>query len=332
MRIRLWTMILGGAVLLGLVPIPGEAQLPSVNLGFTSFLDGGPPAGPGFYFQEYVQYYNAGNFRDADGDEQRIPSPPGAAPGRLLDDLNVWVSLNQFIYQSAQQIVPGGGRWGMDVIVPLVSLDVDPGPGRFPNGDKLSDNNEGLGDILIGPYIQWDPIMGKNGPLFIHRIELQNLVPTGKYDDGRVINPGSNFYSFNPYWAATFFATPQWEITWRLHYLWNAENDDPLEDLYGDADETQAGHAVHVNFASSYEVLPKRLRLGINGYYLEQIADNEIEGVDVDKSREKVLALGPGGVLHLSQNDHLFFNSYFETEAENRTEGMRFNFRWTHHF
>jgi hypothetical protein len=330
---------------------PKAPDLPPVNLGFTSFVDGGAPAGPGFYFQQYVQYYSADNFRNADGDEARLPPAPidMVGPlytsGRIMKDLDLMISLSQFIYQSDRAILPGGGRWGIDFIIPLIGIDVDPGPARLPNGDGISDNNEGMGDIVIGPYIQWDPIMGKNGPLFMQRIEFQNIIPTGKYDDGKLLNPGSNFYSFNPYWAATFFATPQWTITWRLHYLWNAKNNDPAEDLWGNADDTQAGQAIHVNFASAYEVLPQHLRVGLNGYYLEQITNSKLDGKTVHHDyfgpgkdlslknlHEQVLGLGPGAVYHFSPEDHLFFNAYFEMESQARTEGMRFTFRWTHHF
>jgi len=309
-------VMVAGLCLLGVLPARLTAQqaLPlGLNLGFTSFLDGGPPAGPGFYFQEYVQYITAGTFRDQHG---------GKTP--LLGSLDAWVSLNQFIYQSNQPVLLGG-KWGIDVIVPLVAVDVQ--PGKVPVLNATS----GLGDILIGPYLQWDPIMGANGPIFMHRIELQNLIPTGKYRDDRVLNPGSNFYSFDPYWAATVFFLPEWTLSWRLHYLWNADNESPNKTFFPTAGDTQAGQAFHINFASEYELLPN-FRAGVNGYYLKQFTNAEVDGHGIPNSREQVLGIGPGLLYSFSQNDHLFFNAYFETQAENRPEGSRFNVRWTHHF
>ena len=61
---RHWkSSLLGACVLLALVmvtPIGAYVQpLPQVNLGLTSFVDGGPPAGPGFYYTGYLHYYTA---------------------------------------------------------------------------------------------------------------------------------------------------------------------------------------------------------------------------------------------------------------------------------
>jgi anthranilate 1,2-dioxygenase (deaminating, decarboxylating) large subunit len=169
--------------------------------------------------------------------------------------------------------------------------------------------------------------MGKNGPLFMHRIELQTIIPTGKYAEDKALNPGSNFWSFNPYWAATLFVAPKLTASWRIHYLWNGENDDP----FGGAADSQAGQAIHGNYVLAYELIPQQLRVGINGYYFKQISDSEVNGHDVN-GREKVFAVGPGIVWHIDPDNHLFFNAYFESSAAYRPEGERYNIRFVHHF
>lgn len=286
-----------------LQPLPALAyDQPPINLGFTSFMDGGPPSGPGWYGTVYLQHYTADTLED-----MPVPDP----------EVDVTVNLNQFIYQSHTPVL-AGGKWGLDVIVPLVNTDSSPIP----------DNGAGLGDILVGPFLQWDPIMGETGPRFMHRIELQFILPTGEYDKDKALNPGSNFFSFNPYWAGTLFVTPRLTTSWRLHYLWNAENDDPP----GPFDDTQAGQALHGNLTLAYAVLPQKLRLGLNGYFFEQIKSSEADGNDVEAPEESVWAWGPGLLWHINPDNHLFVNTYIEEGASNRPEGERINLRWVHHF
>lgn len=317
---RIFIIIFIFTLVVGLKWTPVQAyDLPSVNLGFTSFVDGIPPAGPGHYFTQYVQFWTSKRFVGSKNNS--------ALPNSADEELKAYIGLTQYVYQSDQPVL-FGGKWGIDVIIPLVYLDMeyDVSHPAFPQ-----DNSGGVGDILIGPLLQWDPIMGEKGPIFVHRIELQMIFPTGKYDDDRELNPGSNFFSFNPYWSGTLFLGPKWTVTTRIHYLWNDKNNDPNRG-FGGADDTQAGQAIHANFAASYDLLPKQLRVGINGYYLKQITDTKMNGHDVSGRREQVLGIGPGLLYSFSRDNHLFFNTYFETATKHRPEGTRINLRWVYHF
>ena len=281
-----------------------QAQgLPPVNLGFTSFMDGGFPAGPGVYFSQYGQYF------DSQG------SPP---------DVEAAVSLTQLLILWDKEL-PFRSKPGFNVILPVASVELSgiSGPPR--------DNGAGLGDVLIAPEIQFDLITDDCGnPLLVHRFEAQCIIPTGKYSNTREVNPGSGFFSFNPYWSATAWLTPKLTTSVRTHYLWNATNDDPSVNLPGAPSSVKAGEAFHMNFTSAYEVCPKRLRVGVNGYWLKQTTDVEFDGVDVPGLREQVFGIGPGLLYSFTedQTSLLFVNTYFESSARNRPEGFRLNMRY----
>ena len=296
-------------------------NLPPVNLGFTSFLDGAPPAGPGLYYSQYLNYYNADKITGSNGSALPLPNP----------QLDVWVSLSQFIYMWDNELELGPlyipGKAALDVLIPTQSANLN-----FASPLPITAANGGLGDILIGPAIQFDPIMGANGPLFVHRVEAQMIIPTGQYSSKNLINPGSNFFQFNPYWAGTAFLTPKDSISFRAHYLWSAQNNDPWVLNPPGTTNTQAGQAFHINFAAEHEIIAKKLRVGVNGYYLRQTTDAQLNGSSVAGSREQVLGIGPGAILSFSQTQHVFCNLYWESYTRNRPEGFHLNLRYVHKF
>lgn len=290
-------------------------DLPTVNLGMTSFLDGGLPAGSGWYSQTYVQNFDSNTLMDHQGNKLPLPKT----------NLNYQVLVEQLSYMSDIR-VGEHAAWGVNFLIPFVSkMDMDDGL----NHTAIKAQG-GFGDLMIGPFIQFDPVMGNNGPKFVQRIEFQVNLPTGKYDSDKNINPSNHAVSLNPYWAATYWFNSKWTASTRVHYLYNFKNDDPNY-TYGTADDIQAGQAIHANFATDYALTPA-LRLGVNGYWLKQITDNEVNGKKVTGAREQVWAIGPGAMYSFSKNDHIVGNAYFEQDAKNRPEGTRLQVRYIHHF
>jgi hypothetical protein len=307
-------------VLLGLPRWSQAFEQPSVNLGASSFFDGlaafqGSEAEKGFYFNQYFQYYTADRFNDNQG--RAIPGAPR---------LDVYTSLTQLIFLMDKPSV-FGAHLGFDALIPLVSIDASPG------NTLLSPNRQALGDLTVGVALQFDPILVDSHPVFMHRIDLDVIVPTGHYDPAFALNPGANFLSFNPYWAGTLFLCSKVVTSWRAHYLWNDVNDRPPRAIYPPGtEEVQAGHAVHLNFDVACNVYDQRLYAGVNGYYFKQLSDTRINGVSAAGTKEQVLGIGPGAVFRFNKHASFFFNAYFETAVENRTSGMRLNSLFAFHF
>ena len=303
-----------GVFLVPLVASHALAQTPAVsqpgglNLGLTSFYDGFS-GGPGWAWQTTLRHSEANKMADANGNANTVFKDP-----RIQSD----VMVNQLSYAFAQTI--GGWRPAVMAIVPVVAVNASFGP-----GPALKSGGTGLGDITLDASLQSEPVPRADGqPFFVQRFATSFILPTGAYQKDVDINQGSGYASFNPYWAATLFPAPRWEISWRAHYLYNAKNDNPAastpQQINGQAvSNTQAGDAAWLNFATSYAVTPD-VSIGLNGYYFEQLSNNRANGVELANTRERIFGIGPGMMWRISPQKALWINAYTESMARNRTE------------
>jgi len=298
--------LLSVAVFAGLCGGPAHAfQQPLLNFGLTDVLDGAVP-GPGTYFFEYIQIYQSDEFKDKDGNS--IPGDPRAT---------FVLSMNQLVHVSTIQFL--GGNLGIDILQPIGQLN---GSGTFgPGGPAVTANPGPLGDLIVGPFVQWFPHKLLNRP-FLHRFELDVILPTGQFDKKYILNPGANLYTIEPYYAFTWFLTPEFSTSWRLHYTYNTENDET---------KVKPGQLFHANYSFEYEVV-KNLRIAATGYYINQLTEDEANGVKGSGTKEKAFAIGPA-VHWITKNGFVFdLKTQIESSVENRPQGNRTTFRMVYKF
>lgn len=284
---------------------PAVSQPGGLNLGNTSFYDGfsGPP---GLAWLSTVRYSTTNKITDSKGNASPVFSDP---------KINSTVFVNQINYAFPTSI--GGWRPAVMALLPVVALDSSFGP-----GPSLKDGGTGAGDITLEASLQSEPVMGERGPVFVQRVAAGFILPTGRYDQNTDINQGSGYASFNPYWAASYFPAPKWEMSWRLHYLYNFKNNKPASSNKAPFNgqpvtTTQAGDAAWVNFATSYSVTPD-VSIGINGYFFQQLSDNRANGTRLADSRERVFGIGPGLMWRISPKQAVWINAYTESMVRNR--------------
>jgi hypothetical protein len=282
---------------------------PAMNLGFTSFADGGAPpegyAGPAVLLAEDVQWYDSSTFRDANGHK---------LPGRSR--VSLLVNNHQLFLLPKLNDPLTGAQLGMNVILPVVV-------GSVSTPANSESNSGGLGDFIFAPILfQWN-----NHTLFglpyYHRFLVHITAPTADFDKRFTFNPGDNVWSFTPYYAQTLWFLPyvNLEISLRHHWRYATENPDT---------KIKAGQAYYVDYAASYG-LTQSFRIGLNGYALQQLTDDELMGRDIANSKERVIGLGPGIVYNKGLLTFIV-NYYREFAVENRPQGFRLTTRLIYTF
>jgi hypothetical protein len=282
-------------------PMAAQVQLPGVNLGDTNFEDGF--AAPGFLLEEFPDVYISGTLKDSRG-----ATVPGSNTTTAI------LTTSHLVYVSNKRLF---GAWiGGEILFPMADVEVKRALG-------VTATERGFADPILGPIaLQWAPKKVGSG-VFVHRAELAVTIPIGKYSDQRPVNIGNHFVLINPYYAFTYERKSKFEVSARLHYLWNSTNTDPFVGF--GIKSMQPGQAFHANYATSYGVL-KGFRVGFNGYWLQQLTNHRTDGTDLPNSKERTVGLGRG--IQFSGKDVWFrVNSYLETDVRNRTSGIRVTFR-----
>jgi len=264
----------------------------SAVLGTEDFFAGALPP-PGFHFINYMAYYGADDLKDADGDHQRNPL------GQKLDfKARVFADCLRGIYVSDIKILGADLAW--HVIVPVVYRDVEI-KGAF------DEDEFGLGDIYFSPFV-----LGWHGELFHFIAGLDIIAPTGKYDENHNVNIGNNHWTFEPALAVSMIHPSGLSASVKLMYDIHTENDDS---------KYKTGQQIHLDYNVGLQIVDG-LRLGICGYYLKGLEDDESDGSAVSDSEEQVLAAGPSAMYSFNPALHLVAKLQYEMEAENRPEGM----------
>jgi len=283
---------LGMALLLSLLlPVHLLAGQSSAILGTEGWFAGALPP-PGFHFINYLAYVAADELKDSSGNN--VP---------LDFDATIVAEVLRGIYVSDVKVL--GGDLACHVVVPLVYRDVEL-EGTPGGAGDFDEDEAGLGDIYVSPLI-----LGWHSDIFHWVFGLDIITPTGEYDEDKNVNIGTNHWTFEPAVAVSMIHPSGLSASVKLMYDIHTENDDT---------KLLTGQQIHLDYNAGYQIADS-LRLGVCGFILKGLEDDELDGESRPDSKQQVFAIGPSAMYSLNPGCHLVAKAQFEMEAENRPEG-----------
>jgi len=264
--------------------------------GAEDFMMGALPP-PGTYFKNYLTYYTASKLNDNNGNDLVVNF-----------DLKVAADVLRFIHVTNYKIL--GANWAVHTLIPLVYQDVKLGSNK--------DNRSGLGDIIVDPII-----LGWHSKNFHVTAGIDIYIPSGSYDKEHLANIGRNYWTFEPILGVTYLSDKGFELSTKLMYDVNMENDDT---------KYKSGQEFHADYNIGYHI-SRELAVGLGGYYYYQITEDELNGTKVGFTgfEGRVFSIGPV-VQYGYKNMSFTLKWQPEFEVRNKPEGDKFWFNFVYAF
>lgn len=281
-----------------------------------------PP--PGFTFINYMYYYRADDLKDNNGDDIDV-----------FDNASVYAEVMRFIWVSNLKVL--GADYGQHLFVPILHTDINFSVPLGPRGKKhYSDTN--LPYLIYSPaFFAWHACQGT-----VHTVLglADTFIPLYNEDEGNLASIGRNFWTVEPVFGVTWLPTKKWELSIKLGYDFNTEQEDYPHPSGLEFDRVP-GQEFHFDYNASYAIL-ENWRLGAGGYFYHQVTEDDfdldgfpapvrraLEESEDDLSR--VWAIGPG-VWYQHKNMFFELRSQFEASAENITQGFNTWFKFIYLF
>jgi hypothetical protein len=256
-----------------------------------------PAAGETAYYN-YTLYYHADSFKDRNGDD----SIPGF-------DLSVLAEAPRIVHTWKTKLGPLNMSSGIILAGNFVKVELDAMPSLH-----VEDSTFGLNYLYLTPlYLTY------NTPTLHLLYGPGVFIPVGQFDADDFANPTNNYYSVHQELAITYLPVKTLEFSAEMGLTLNADN--PETDYHSGASfDVEWG----INWAPIASI--PNLFFGIQGYYIDQFTDDQINGAKVgpDGFRLERNAFGPQLIYYFSPKAGVAAKYTREFEAKNAPEGDRF--------
>ncbi len=198
-------------------------------------------------------------------------------------DATSWANALTLFWRPASFEIGDNLSFAMSTTIPWVSMDVSASAGANVGAVRRSDSIEGVGDIVLMPFM----LNQKISDDFSINYRLAIYAPTGKYKVGRLANTGKNFWTFEPAAGFMYFGQKNGiEASVFTGADFNTQNDDT---------DYKTGTQIHVDgtLAQHLPLMGGLAGLGVNGYWYEQVTGDSGSGATFGDFKGRTAGFGP---------------------------------------